>query len=258
MTSRWRDTARSWRRRFRNVAVCRVRPRILRQIPHDPTAFTQGLLYHDGFLYESTGLATASSLRRLNITSGEVLARVDLPGVWAEGITSIDETIVQLTWKDRRSFRYSIPDLRQLDESPYPDEGWGVCRLGNTLVTGNGSSTLVVRERDFAARRTIDVRRGGRAVVGLNELQFARGWILANVLYEPDIVVIDPATGSVEAVIDGDELLETARPATSEDVMNGIAYRSDDHRLFLTGKNWPLIFEVEWPTELLPNSSAIR
>ena len=223
----------------------RLRARVLASYPHDDAAYTQGLLWHAGYLFESTGHYGKSRLRRVELASGEIVQEVALPdSVFGEGLARIDDRLVQLTWRARRGWVYDLETLRVVDEVSYESEGWGLCYDGARLWLSDGSARLAqhdTRTFDFLAELVVTL--AGRPVPQLNELECAEGWIYANVYGSNDIVQIDPLTGEVAAIIDASGLLTPAQRENT-DVLNGIAYDPDKETFYLTGKFWPRLFEV--------------
>ncbi len=229
----------------RKRIVQRLQVRVQAVYPHDPGAFTQGLVWDGGVLYESTGLYGKSSLRRVEPMSGEVLARraVD-PNLFGEGLALVDGQLVQLTWKAGIALAYDVASLELIDEYGFNGQGWGLAYDGSRLVMSDGSHRLTVRDpTDFRWRATIEVTQDGRPVEHLNELEFAEGALYANVWGPDRIVRIDPDSGEVEAVIDASGLLTPAERARV-DVLNGIAYDPVSKTFWLTGKFWPKMFQV--------------
>jgi len=221
--------------------------------PHDALAFTQGLAFDEGFLYEGTGLVGRSSLRRVELETGEVAATVPLPDDWfGEGIAVYSDRIVQLTWRNGVGRVYDRRDLRMLWDFAHEGEGWGVTYDGERLIVSDGTSTLRFLDLEtFAAQGSVQVHDGGAAVQGLNELEFISGRVYANVWPTERIAVIDPADGHITGWVDCSGLLAT-RPVTGAvDVLNGIAWDEENERLFVTGKLWPWLFEIR----LIPNFS---
>jgi len=232
--------------------VPQVVPEILRELPHDTLAFTQGLLYDGGKLYESTGApgGRVSSLRVVNPASGAVSGIQPVPDVFAEGIAVLGEQLVQLTWRNGIAFVYSFPALRRTDEVfEYGGEGWGLASDGRQFYMSDGSDTLRVLDAAFGLRKKLPVRMAGRPVRSLNELECARGRLYANIWYSAIIVEIDPRSGAVTRTIDCAQLQRRAAPASIDDVLNGIAYNPARDVFFLTGKNWRVMFEVRIPAE---------
>jgi glutaminyl-peptide cyclotransferase len=223
-----------------------VRPRILSSVPHDPFAQTQGLAYVQGSLYESTGLVGSSTLRRIDIASGAVLESRPVPDVWAEGIASAGEEIVQITYTERMALVYRVADLQRKRILHYEGEGWGLAAYGGGYIMSDGSSVLTWRDVNFEAMGNVEVHLRGRPLTGINDLESAYEKIYANVLFHNDIYEIDPRTGKVMRLIDCTELTDLARQGTAALDLNGIAYAADRNAFFVTGKKWPLLFEVTW------------
>lgn len=224
--------------------------RVLATYPHDPGAFTQGLVYLDGTLYEGTGSAGVgpSSLRRVELATGAVQARHDLDFEhFGEGIAVVGDRIIQLTWQSQLAFVYDRATFRQLGTLRYPGEGWGLAYDGRRLIMSDGTDRLRFLDPDtFVEAGSVLVRDGGRPIDQLNELEYIDGQVYANVWKTDRIVRIDPATGQVTAVIDLSGLLPAAdRESFQVDVLNGIAYDAAGDRLFVTGKLWPKLFEIE-------------
>jgi glutaminyl-peptide cyclotransferase len=225
------------------VAVTEVR-----RHPHDSGAFTQGLLWHAGRLYESTGRYGESSLRMIDVESGNVVQRVDLGSQYfGEGIALHDGRLYQLTWREGVAFVYDPLTLRASGRVDYTGEAWGLTSDGESLIVSDGSSYLTwVDPEGFSLRRTVRVTDGGRPVDQLNELEWIRGEIWANVWHSTQIVRIDPATGAVRGRL---ELAPLVPPvADREAVLNGIAYDEEGDRIFVTGKLWPVLYEIAVPS----------
>lgn len=224
----------------------RYRFSIVNSYPHDPEAFTQGLIYRDGFLYESTGLRGASSLRKVRLETGEVVQRIDLDSrYFGEGLTDWGDRLVQLTWQSNLGFVYDLASFDRLRTFSYPGEGWGITHDGRRLIMSDGTSVLRFLDPEtFAEVGRLAVRERGLSVPNLNELEMVDGELFANVWQTDEIVIIDPQSGIVTARIDFSPLrreLGTDRV----DVFNGIAWDREGRRLFVTGKYWPRLFEVE-------------
>jgi glutamine cyclotransferase len=213
--------------------------------PHDPGAFTQGLVFRDGELLESTGLNGHSSLREVNLETGKVMRQETVPAEYfAEGLAVIGEQAYQLTWKGQTGFIYDVSTFELKGTFPYEGEGWGLTTDGKLLVMSDGTSRIRFIDPDtFKVVRSIDVTLSGKPVVRLNELEWIKGEIFANVWQTDTVVRIDPATGEVRGVIDFSFLLPLDQRA-GVDVLNGIAYDPARDRLFVTGKLWPELFEV--------------
>lgn len=212
--------------------------------PHDPAAFTQGLIYRDGLLYESTGLYGSSSLRRVAPATGAVLRRVDVPSAYfAEGLTELGGKLYQLTWQSRKGFVYDFETFAQIGEFSYTGEGWGLTEDGESLIMSDGTNQIRFLDPEtFEVRRTIRVFRGGAPVTRLNELEYIDGQIYANIWLTDYIVRVDPTTGWVTGWIDLTGLLPP--DSGNADVLNGIAYDAENGRILVTGKLWPRIFEI--------------
>ncbi|MBD3308257.1 glutaminyl-peptide cyclotransferase [candidate division KSB3 bacterium] len=218
---------------------------IINMLPHATTSFTQGLLYYDGFLYESTGLHGRSSLQKIDAETGEVLQFLAVPEVFAEGLARWQNRLVQLTWKSRTAYIYNLMDFSEDGRFHYQSEGWGLTATEQQLIMSDGTDRLVFRNpKSFAIERSIQVTFQGKPLHHLNELEYIEGIIYANVWYQNYIVQIEPEHGRVIGVIDARPLLHLLPPLSSDSVLNGIAYNHDTQTLYLTGKNWPRIFEV--------------
>jgi glutaminyl-peptide cyclotransferase len=224
--------------------------------PHDPLAFTQGLEWYDGALWESTGQHGASELRRVDLETGEPGRRVILGrDYFAEGLTRVGDTWVQLTWQEGTAFRWALPDLRDAGRFAYDGEGWGLCFDGERLVMSDGSSTLTFRDPEtFEEVGRVTVTEDGRPVSLLNELECVDGRVYANLWQSWSIVRIDPETGEVTGKILAEGVL-TPADRRGTDVMNGIAYRPETETWLITGKLWPKLFEgVFVPAETAQDS----
>ena len=227
--------------------VLRQGVQVLRVYPHDPQAFTQGLLWHEGRLLESTGEYGRSALRRVEPSTGAIEQEVSLsPDLFGEGLALVDDRLIQLTWRRGMALVYDAESFEELARLPYEGEGWGLCYDGHRLFMSDGSSTLAVRDpQSFEQLSRLQVTLEGRPLGALNELECAEGWVFANVYRTDFIVRIDPHSGEVRAVIDASDLL-APEERQGTDVLNGIAYRSDNNSFLLTGKNWPKLFEVDF------------
>jgi len=231
--------------------------RIINSYPHDPTAFTQGLIYEDGVLYESTGLYGQSSLRRVEIETGRIMAISRLEDeFFGEGITIWEDKIVQLTWQSHQGFVWDKKNLTMLDNFAYQTEGWGLTSDGERLIMSDGSDALYFLDpNDYSLQGSIRVTASGEPVQGLNELEYINGMIYANLWPSNWIAIISPDTGIVTGRINLSGILEEGGiPASRVDVLNGIAYDPSEDRLFVTGKLWPKIFEIELVEENGQNS----
>jgi glutamine cyclotransferase len=219
---------------------------VIRVFPHDPQAFTQGLVFHQGFLYEGTGLLGRSSLRQVELKTGKIIKQVSLPEyLFGEGVTIWEDKIIQLTWKSQVGFVYDRRSFRLLKKFFYPTEGWGLTQDGKHLIMSDGSSFLYFLDpNNFKVLRRIQVRSGGLPVSFLNELEFIQGEIYANVFLTDRIVRIAPESGRVTGWIDLQGLLPAEDRRQGADVLNGIAYDPLGYRIFVTGKLWPKLFEI--------------
>jgi glutaminyl-peptide cyclotransferase len=213
---------------------------------HERGAFTQGLVYRDGVLFESTGLNGQSSLRRVDLKTGEVLKRVAVPSQYfAEGLAALNGKLFQLTWQNQKCFVYDLQSLQLEKDFAYTGEGWGLATDGHWLIMSDGTDRIRFLDPDtFEEKRKINVVARGQPVYRLNELEYIKGEIFANVWGTDFVVRIDPAVGKVTGVIDFTGLLAPEDRDANTDVLNGIAYDSGGDRLFVTGKRWPKLFEV--------------
>jgi glutaminyl-peptide cyclotransferase len=213
--------------------------------PHDAEAYTQGLVFHDGTLFESTGLYGSSSLRRVELKTGKVKKKVEIDRQYfAEGMTIFGDKIFQLTWQAQKGFVYDLKKLRQEGEFVYEGQGWGLTHDNHSLIMSDGTNRIrFLDPSNFQVQRTISVYENGHPLTELNELEFIKGEIYANIWKTDRIVRIDPTTGKINAWIDmtglhhgGDD-----RP---ENCLNGIAYDAESDRLFVTGKRWAKMYEI--------------
>ena len=223
---------------------------VVARFPHDPAAFTEGLFWADGFLYESTGLEGQSDIRRVRLADGKVLARAVLPpALFGEGIAPWRGEIVSMTWRTGIGFRWTRATLTKTGSFRYPGEGWGLAETPEGFVQSDGSAVLRFRDpATFAEKRTITVTLAdGTPVVNLNELEWVKGEILANIWETATIARIDPATGHIKGLIDLRRLRDAAGVTGPDAVLNGIAYDAKTDRLFVTGKNWKTLFQIRLP-----------
>lgn len=228
---------------------------IVNAYPHDPNAFTQGLIFYNGFLYEGTGGSRErgdsfySSLRRVDIATGKVLQKYDLPPeVFGEGIAMLGDKIYQLTWREQVGFIYNLTDFKLLREVKYAGEGWGLTQDGTNLYMSDGTHIIrVVNPETFETIRTIVVKdEKGVPIVKLNELEWIKGEIWANVWETGTIIRLDPNTGKLLGRIDLSKLAQQEMAASPDaDVLNGIAYDEAGDRIFVTGKKWKRLFEIK-------------
>ena len=221
--------------------------KVVASFPHDGSAFTQGLIYRDGFLFESTGLYGESSLRKVELQTGRVVQqrRID-QRYFAEGLTEWQGRLIQLTWRESVAFVYDLATFADQRTFAFAGEGWGLTHDGTRLILSDGSDTLAFLDpATFQVTGRIAVKDRGTPVRDLNELEFVRGEIYANVWQTDRIARIAPATGEVVGWIELAGILPTGQRPTSDAVLNGIAYDSAGNRLFVTGKLWPAIFQIE-------------
>ncbi len=224
-------------------------PQVLSVRPHDTDAFTQGLLWYEGSLYESTGQVGESNVREVNPETGEVLRQIDVPDVFGEGLALVDGRLIEITWRDEIAFVYDLETFSSVGSFTYTGEGWGLCYDGEKIVMSDGSANLFFRDPEtFELIGQVPVTLNGAPVTNLNELECVDDQVYANVWLTNSIMRIDAATGSVTAVIDATGLLtpEEAAQAGSNGVLNGIAYVPEDDVFFITGKLWPRMFEVQF------------
>ena len=239
-------------------ATPQVTPRytyaIINTYPHDPNAFTEGLVYSDGFLYESTGLNSASSLRRVDLTTGSVQQEVTLPNQYfGEGITIVNNTVIQLTWQSNIGFIYNKTSFAVIGNFTYPTEGWGLTFNGTHLIMSDGTNNIYFLDpTTFERTGQIQVHDGNKTVVNINELEYVNGDIFANIWQTSTIAIINPQTGQVKGWIDLTGL-SSENNSNSEAVLNGIAYDQKNDRLFVTGKDWANLYEIRiMPQEAVP------
>lgn len=220
--------------------------RVVNTYPHDPHAFTQGLFWQDGHLYESTGQIGQSTIRRVDLETGNVLQSVDIPaGEFGEGIVNWGDQIINITWQNQIGYRWDRRTLRRLSEWRYQGEGWGLTQNGREIIMSDGSDQLrFLDPATLQERRRINVSDDGSPVDRLNELEWVNGEIYANVWMTPLIARIDPQSGRVLGWIDLTSLA-AQNSGPRDDVLNGIAYDAQRRRLFVTGKYWPHLYEIE-------------
>ena len=216
------------------------------EYPHDPNAFTQGLYFEDGFLYEGTGRRGQSSLRKVELETGTVLADVALPGeFFGEGIAPLGDRIYQLTWTSGVAFIYDKESFEVQSQVRYSREGWGLTGDGTHLVMSDGSEYLYFLDPEsFGLVRQVEVRGALGPVRQLNELEYIEGYIYANVWYTHEILKIAPESGDIVGRLDLTDLVDNVEVSDPEGVLNGIAYDPESGRMFVTGKLWPKLFEL--------------
>lgn len=215
------------------------------EYPHDTGAYTQGLFFHDGEFYESTGGFGASSIRKVDLRTGKVLRKLDFGRKYfGEGSVVLDGKLYMLTWTNKVAFIYDAATLEYLQTYSYPREGWGLTTDGKSLIASDGSNRIYFLTPDFKLEKTLNVTLNGRPLKLLNELEYIDGKIWANVYTTDMIVIIDPSTGAVEGRIDCTGLLPASFRKPDTDVLNGIALDPATGKIYLTGKNWPRLYEV--------------
>jgi glutaminyl-peptide cyclotransferase len=238
--------------------------KVVRTYPHDTGAYTEGFFYQDGYFYEGTGNIGASTIRKVDMSTGKVLQKADLPPPdYGEGIVAWKNRLMQLTWQSHHGYIYDLKTFKRIGQFDYPGEGWALTEDGHHIYMSDGTPTLrIIDPATLKQVGKIDVTAEGRPVANLNEIEWVKGEIYANVWLSHVIVRIDPATGKVVGVINltglGPKPEETQDP--NNDVLNGIAYDAKQDRLFVTGKRWPLIYEIKLfllppdppPTEIPP------
>jgi len=223
---------------------------VIQSYPHNTSAFTEGLVYQNGSLFESTGLYGMSTLRRVDLITGNVLQEIHLGDQYfGEGIAIVNDTIIQLTWQEHVGFVYDKSTFQLLRNFTYPTEGWGLTYNGSSLIMSDGSDNLYFLDPStFQIVGQVKVHEGSNSVQNINELEYVNGEVYANIFLQEKIAVIDPQTGVVKAWIDLSGIQNTSG-FNSEMVLNGIAYDNQNNRLFVTGKDWPSLFEIKLVTQ---------
>lgn len=229
--------------------VQRIQAEVLNRYPHDPQAFTQGLLVHDGTLYESTGLEGQSEIRRVDLVTGRVLDRASFDArEFGEGLAVWQDELIGLTWTSGVARRWRLRDFAPAGLWRYEGQGWGLTSDGEQIIQSDGSARLHFRDpQTFALRRSITVTLSGRPLDRLNELEFIDGLVWANIWMSPQIALINPADGRVVALMDLTILARESGARDLDAVANGIAWDASARRLFVTGKLWPTLFEISVP-----------
>ncbi|HZE70285.1 MAG TPA: glutaminyl-peptide cyclotransferase [Pyrinomonadaceae bacterium] len=219
---------------------------VVNAFPHDANAFTQGLVFRQGKLFESTGQEGRSSLREVELETGQVLRKVDVPPPYfAEGLTLLNNKLYQLTWQHQLGFVYDVQTFQQINEFAYSGEGWGLTDDGESLILSDGTNRIrFLDPTSFSVIRTISVYNMRQPVTEINELEYIHGEIYANIWHENRIARINPQDGRVTGWIDLTGLRSQVEVHDDEAVLNGIAYDSEKDRLFVTGKLWPKLFEI--------------
>ena len=219
---------------------------VVAEYPHDVEAYTQGLFFHDGQMYESTGLHGKSTLRKVDFTTGEAVQKIGFnEKYFIEGSVIMGDNLYVLTWETRMAFIYDAETLEFKTSWKYPREGWGITTDGKKLIASDGSYTLYFMDENFKVERKVVVKHEERPVRWLNELEYIDGKIWANVYTSDEIVIINPKDGTVEGVVDCRGLLPDSLRTPATDVLNGNAYDPMTKKIYLTGKNWPKLYEIK-------------
>ncbi len=229
------------------AAIPTYKIEVVHSYPHDPSAFTEGLFYLNGYLYESTGLEQHSSIRKVRIATGAILKSIDIPPQYfGEGIVNWNNHLISLTWKSQTGFVFDLNTFKFQKQFSYPGEGWALTQDGTQIIMSDGTSELrFINPSTLKETNRIQVTLEGKALRNINELEWVKGEIFANIWQTNWIVRIDPRSGQVVGVIDLAGLLDPSDLIKGLDnVPNGIAYDVKHDRLFVTGKNWPKLFEV--------------
>ena len=227
------------------ASVRHYRLEVVDQFPHDTESYTQGLFFHKGQMYETTGLNGKSTLRKVDINTGKPLKRIDFDKKYfVEGSVVFKDNLYILTWESRVAFIYGADSLNYKSTWSYPREGWGITTDGKQLIASDGSATLFFMDENFALQRRVNVKYEDRPVRWLIELEYIDGKIWANVYTTDEIVIINPKDGKVTGIVDCRGLLPKELYTSQTDVLNGIAYDPASGKIYLTGKNWPKLYEV--------------
>lgn len=222
---------------------------IVRSYPHDRAAFTEGLFFRDGYLFESTGEVGKSSIRKVALETGKVVRRIDVPPPYfGEGIVAWGQQIISLTWQHHIGFRWSLDGFRKQGEFRYPGEGWALTTDGKQIIMSDGTAQLRFLDPvTLAEKRRLNVTINGSPINKINELEYVDGEILANIWFTDFIIRIDPASGRVVGIIDLSPITAVVKRRGDNDVANGIAWDAARRRLFVTGKNWGSLYEIKPP-----------
>ena len=229
-----------------DAKVKEYKVQVVKEYPHDTNSYTQGLFFHNGQMYESTGQYGQSTFRVVDMETGKPLQKLDFNRKYfAEGSVVLGDNLYILTWQSKVAFIYDANTLEYKASYTYPREGWGITTDGKQLIASDGSSRLYFLSEDYKLLNSVEVTMNGRPIRFLNELEYIDGKVWANVYTTDLIVIIDPASGEVEATIDCTGLLPKELRETKTDVLNGIAYNPDDGKIYLTGKYWKRLYEVK-------------
>lgn len=229
------------------VAAEQLGYEVVNRYHHDSKAFLQGLIWHNGYFYESTGRYGESTLRKVEAETGNVLKKIDLPSdIFGEGLALAGNRLIQITWKTKKGFVYNLETFEKIQEFTYDTEGWGITYDGKDLIMSDGSDTLFFLDpQNFKVTRTLKVTMNKESVYQLNELEYIEGEIWSNVWQQDLILRINPATGHVTSFFNMRDLLPANLRTGQEDVLNGIAYDAKGKRIFVSGKLWPYVFEIK-------------
>ncbi len=226
--------------------VKNYRLNVVKEYPHDTSSYTQGLFWHNGQLYESTGQLGESTMRIVDLETGNALRRLNFEAKYfAEGSVILDGELFILTWTNKVAFIYDAATLEYKQTYSYPREGWGLTTDGKSLIASDGSANLYFMDNRFQVQKTVKVTLDGRPVRLLNELEWIDGKIWANVYTTDSIMIINPKSGEVEGTVNCSGLLDRSLRTPRTDVLNGIAHNPADGKIYLTGKYWPKMFEIE-------------
>ena len=229
-----------------DASVRHYRLEVVAEYPHDTESYTQGLFFHEGQMYETTGLHGKSTLRKVDMETGKPVVRLDFgQKYFVEGSVVLNDNLYILTWESKVAFVYDADSLKYKSTWSYPREGWGITTDGKQLIASEGSSILYFMDEKFSLQRRVYVKHEDRPVMWLNELEYINGRIWANVYTSDEIVIINPKDGRVEGVIDCRGLLPKELHDANTDVLNGIAYNPETKKIYLTGKNWPKLYEIK-------------
>ena len=228
-----------------DATVKQYKLNVVAEYPHDTESYTQGLFCHKGEMFETTGLNGKSTLRKVELETGKALKRLDFDKKYfVEGSVIFEDNLYILTWESRIVFIYDAETLAYKTSKSYPREGWGITTDGKQLIASDGTPNLYFLDKDLKLVKKVPVTIDGRPVRWLNELEYIDGKIWANVYTSNEIVIINPKNGKVEGVVDCRGLLPQEMKKPSTDVLNGIAFNPADGRIYLTGKNWPRLYEI--------------
>ena len=229
-----------------DASVKEYKLQVVAEYPHDTESYTQGLFFHDGQMYESTGLHGKSTFRKVDLQTGKALKKFAFDKKYfVEGSVVFGDNLYILTWDSKVAFVYDAGTLEYKSTWSYPREGWGITTDGKQLIASDGSATLFFMDENFALKKRVIVKYEDRPVRWLNELEYIDGKIWANVYTSDEIVIINPKDGRIEGVINCKGLLPKNLRTPDTDVLNGIAYNPEDGKIYLTGKNWPKLYEVK-------------